>query len=54
MKQNIAALMAEAMKLYELLWKMPSETLPHFSTSADYRYTYDICRRQFIYMTIES
>lgn len=32
------------MKLYELFVKLPFETLPHLSTSAYYRYTYDILR----------
>lgn len=32
------------MKLYELFEKLPFETLPHLSTSAYYRYTYDILR----------
>lgn len=32
------------MKLYELLEKVPFETLPHFSTSANYRCTFDILR----------
>lgn len=48
MKQNIAALMAEAMKLYELLWKVPFETLPHFSTSADYDALMTYCSRLWV------